>query len=168
MPSSDCFICESAAEYHKKAKAHLSSHALADFRKSPRLHRDKQLGLIPDEDRPAFVVGRAAHTLILEGPETFEKAYAVGGPVNPKTGNPYGANTKAFAEWAAAQGKPVLTEAKFDLVAHLAAGVRGHEAATELLDGVIAEGVVRTDYCGVPPQARAQQVTSFSVQPCRS
>ena len=147
-------VREPFERYRQQSKSHLTSHALADFRKSPRLHRDKQLGLIPDVDRPAFVVGRAAHTLVLEGPEVFEKTYAVGGPVNPKTGNPYGANTKAFAEWAAEQGKPVLTETNFDLVAHLAASVRGHDVAAELLDGVIAEGVVRMDYCGVPCQIR--------------
>ena len=62
---------EPAETYHAKASENLSSHALADFRKSPWLFRKKKGGLIADEDRPAYVLGRAAHLLILEGRRTF-------------------------------------------------------------------------------------------------
>jgi RecB family exonuclease len=44
----------------------LSSHLLADFRRCPLLYYRKRLGLVPDEDRPAYLLGHAAHTLILE------------------------------------------------------------------------------------------------------
>ncbi len=47
-------IRESAEEYHAKAKEYLSSHHLSDFRKCPALYRKKKLGLIEDEDRPAY------------------------------------------------------------------------------------------------------------------
>ena len=60
-------IREPSDTYHAKAKEHLSSHALGDFRRCPALYRKKQLGLIPRKDSDAFVVGRAAHVLILEG-----------------------------------------------------------------------------------------------------
>ena len=83
---------------------------MADFCRSPLLYHRKQIGLIADEDRPAYLLGRAAHTLILEGRPRFDEQYAVGGPVNPKTGNVYGSNTKAFAHWAKAQGKPETPE----------------------------------------------------------
>ena len=81
---------------------------MAAFRECPLLYRKWQLGEINDEDRPAYVVGRAAHSLILEGREEFDDQFAVGGPINPKTGAPFGAATKAFAEWAASNGKCVL------------------------------------------------------------
>jgi hypothetical protein len=45
-----------------------------------RRFRKKELGLIPRKDSDAFVVGRAAHVLILEGRERFEAEFAVGGP----------------------------------------------------------------------------------------
>jgi len=95
--------------YHAQANKYLSSHQLAAFRTCPLLYHKKREGLIPDVDRPAYLVGRAAHALILEGRERYADRYAVGGPVNPKTGEPFGTRTKAWAEWAAAQGKPVLT-----------------------------------------------------------
>jgi hypothetical protein len=149
---------EPASVYHAGRKDHLSSHALADFRRCPKLYRRKQLGLIPERDSTAYALGRAAHVLILEGRERFEAEFAVGGPINPKTGQPFGAQTKAFAEWAASVGKPVLSDADAALLEQMHAGVRDHLFATELLRSGVAEGVVRAEYCGVPCQARIDWV----------
>ena len=153
-PDTSFLICEPAEEYHTKAKQHLSSHQLGNFRKCPALYRKKQLGLVGDEDRPAYQIGRALHTLVLEGRAVFEREYAVGGPINPKTGEIFGPTTKAFAQWAAEQGKAVLTVAQFDLIDSMADGVRANGMAVDLLSEGIAEGVVRTEYCGMPSQIR--------------
>ena len=147
-------IHEPAPLYHSQAGACLPSNLLADFRKSPLLYRRKRCGLIPDEDRPAYLLGRAAHTLILEGRKRFDEEYAVGGPINPKTGNLYGANTKAFAAWAEAQGKPVVTREQFDLLLRMHLGVVRNDIALTLLGDGEAEGVVRTEYCGKECQIR--------------
>jgi hypothetical protein len=88
---------EPAERYHASAKEFLSSHALAEFRRCPLLYRRRRLGLIPDRDSTAYQLGRAAHTLILEGREAYEQGYAIGGPVNPRTGQPFAAGTKAAA-----------------------------------------------------------------------
>ncbi len=112
------------------------------------------MGLIEDEDRPAYLIGRALHTLVLEGREAFEAQYAVGGPINPKTGALYGSGTKAFAEWAAEQGKPVLTVEHRELVDRMAEGVRGHGLARDLLSEGIPEGVVPAEYGQMPCQIR--------------
>jgi hypothetical protein len=140
--------------YRAKAKRYLTSHALGDFRKCPMLFKKKRDGLVPDEDRPAYVVGRALHTLVLEGRSRFEEEFAVGGPINPKTGEIYGAATKAFAEWAEAQGRPVLTTAQFDLVESMADSIRNHGIARDILSEGIPEGVVRADYRDFPCQIR--------------
>lgn len=145
---------EPEAVYRKKAKDFLSSHALADFRKCPLLYRKKQLGLIADEDSSAFVMGRAAHTLILEGRTVFESTYAIGGPLNERTGKPFGTATKAWAEWAEAQGRPVLSHEQLALVQAMAAGVAGHADAKALLADGMPEGVVRATYGGLPCQSR--------------
>ena len=107
---------ESAEEYHAKASEYLSSHQLLDFMRCPWLHHKKAIGLIEDKDSPAYLVGRAAHVRILEGRNVYETAFALGGPINERTGKPYGANTKAFAEWAHAQGKPVLSHDQVELI----------------------------------------------------
>jgi len=154
IPDIGFLIREPADVYHAKAKENLSSHQLGDFRKCPALYHKKKTGQVPDEDRPAYQIGRALHTLVLEGRDTFEAEYAVGGPINPKTGGIYGANTKAYAEWASAQGKAVLTVAQFNLVENMADGVRANGMAVDLLSEGIAEGVVRCEYRDMPCQIR--------------
>jgi len=141
--------------YLEKAKNHLTSHQLKEFRDNPLLYFKRKCGLIPEEaDRPAFLFGRATHTMILEGRERLEAEYAIGGPVNPKTGAVYGTRTKAFAEWAETQGKPVLTGEQVALIEELNAAVRAHPHAADLLADGVAEHVARTDYRDVPCQAR--------------
>jgi hypothetical protein len=154
IPSLDFLIREPAAQYHALAGDYLSSHLLADYRKCPLLFDLKRRRLIRDEDRPAYVIGQAGHTLILEGYQRFLDEYVVGGPINPKTGEPYGQNTKAFAEWQAAQGKTVLTAEQFCLIEQMATSVRKHALAAELLAVGVAEGVVRAEYCGLMCQVR--------------
>lgn len=154
-PGSNSFLIQEPADvYHAKAKHYLSSHQLADFRKCPLLYYRKKQDLISDSDRPAYLVGRAAHTLILEGQEKFDVEYAVGGPINPKTNQPYGPTTKAFAAWAESTGKAILTDSQYELVINMHLSVSQHQVAQTLLADGIAEGVVRTDYCGVPCQIR--------------
>jgi len=146
--------CEPAEEYHGKADRFLTSHRLRDFMKCPWLHRKKALGLVQDRESAAYLVGRAAHVRILEGREAYEGAFALGGPINPKTQKPFGANTKAFSDWAAVQGKLVLAHEQVELVEQMVAGVNMNEPASDLLCSGQAEGVVRTEYCGVPCQIR--------------
>ncbi len=145
---------EPSTVYHAQAKHYLSSHQLADFRKSPRLYARKRQGLIPDGDRPAYLVGRAAHTLILEGEEIFDAEFAVGGPINPKTGHPFGPTTKAFTQWSQSLGKDILTDNQFELVTNMHLSVAEHEVAQTLLADGFAERVVRSDYCEMPCQIR--------------
>lgn len=155
-PTSDrqFLIHEPADVYHDRSGEFLTSHLLADFRKCPLLYHRKRCGLVPDEDRPAYLVGRAAHTVILEGLDAFRSSYAVGGPVNPTTGRPYGVGTKAWTEWAESHGKQVLSGEQYNLVMHMATSVKTHAYAQELLASGHAEAVVRTDYCGLACQIR--------------
>jgi hypothetical protein len=145
---------EPAAHYHAKADRYLSSHQLLDFIRCPWLHRKKSVGLIKDIDPATYIIGRAAHTRIIEGYVAYHDAYALGGPINEKTGKPFGAATKAFVEWAAIQGKPVLSHDQVDLVEQMASGVAMNDEAVDLLLNGRAEGVVRTEYRGAPCQIR--------------
>ncbi len=154
----DILDVEPAEEYHAKAREYLSSHQLLDFVKCPLLYRKKALGLIEDQDSPAYLVGRAAHVRILEGRDVYETAFALGGPINARTNKPFGANTKAFAEWAEAQGRPVLSHDQAELIEQMARGVAMNDEAVDLLLYGRAEGVVRAEYCGTPCQIRIDWV----------
>ncbi len=151
-------IAEPADEYHAKAGEYLSSHQLLDFMACPWLYRKKRLGLIADDDTPALLVGRATHVRILKGRDTYEAQFAFGGPINPSTNKPFGSNTKAFAEWAAAQGKPVLSHDNVDLIEQMASGVAMNDEAVNLILYGRSEGVIRTTYCDTPCQIRLDWV----------
>ncbi|MDR1492022.1 MAG: PD-(D/E)XK nuclease-like domain-containing protein [Planctomycetaceae bacterium] len=149
------FETEPADVYHAKAKEYLSSHQLIEFMQCPYLYQKRRAGLIDEKEPSAFLIGRAAHALILEGYEEYESQFAVGGPVNPSTGKPYGVATKKFIEWQESQRKPVISQEKAELISAMNSGVRMNPYAVELLQNGRAEGVVRADYCGVPCQIRA-------------
>lgn len=150
---------EPADLYHAKSKDFLTAHALNEFRRCPLLYRKKELGLVPERDTTAYLIGRAAHALILEGRQRFEHEFAVGGPINPRTGQPFGSSTKAFAEWTNQQSKPVLSDSHAALVEQMAAAVKEHALARELLAEGVAEGVVRCTYAQFQCQARIDWVT---------
>ena len=149
-------IHEPAAAYHAKSRTGecLSSHMLADFRKCPALYHGKLTGEIKDSDSSAFALGRAAHVLVLEGRGAFDEYYVVGEPVNPRTGEPFGRNTKAYADWAAEQTKEPISSKDFEFLVKLQAAVWQHPAAVDLLTDGEAEGVIRAEYCGMLCQIR--------------
>jgi hypothetical protein len=74
--------------------------------------------------------------------------------VNPRTGEPYGAKTKAYADWLATQEREVVSGRDYAFILKLQRSVHLHAVASELLAGGEAEGVVRAEYCGVPCQIR--------------
>ncbi|NQU19766.1 MAG: PD-(D/E)XK nuclease-like domain-containing protein [Candidatus Nealsonbacteria bacterium] len=147
-------VAEPEDQYHAKAAQFLSSHQLLDFMRCPYLHAKKRAGQIADKESPAYLTGRAAHCRILEGRDTYKSRFALGGPINPATGKPYGSATKKFAQWRAEQGKPVLTQDQADLIEKMATGVALSDAAIDLLLYGRAESVVRARYCDVPCQIR--------------
>ena len=104
--NTDRFLTIPADEYHAASRSgqYMSSHLLADFRESPELYRRKTNGEIAEAEGPALALGRAAHCLILEGRAAFDGQFLVAdGPVNPKTSEPYGKATKAYADWLSQQ-----------------------------------------------------------------
>jgi len=148
--------------YHARAGEYLSSHSLREFRECPARFRKRELGLIPGKDSEAFAVGRAAHVLILEGRDRFETEFAVGGPINPKTGQPYGSTTKAFSEWAERLGKPAIDDGQAAVIGEMDASVRAHPIAAELLADGVPERVVRCDYGGQRCQGRVDWINPAS------
>lgn len=151
------FSTVDAEEYHQAARdgKYLSSHLLGDFRKAPKLYQMKMSGAIEPTESSAFLMGRAVHSLILEGRSAFEREFIVSdGPVNPKTGEPFGKTTKAFREWAAAQSKSVVSGPEFALMAKLQQSVWNHHEALNLLDDGVAEQTVRVKYRDEPCQIR--------------
>ena len=112
-------------------------------------------GEIKENDTPAFALGRAAHSLILEGRRAFDREFVVAdGPVNPNTGAPYKEDSKTYAKWLATQDREIVSSETYNLILKLQQSVHCHAEASQLLASGEAEGVVRAEYCGVPCQIR--------------
>lgn len=79
------------------------------FLESPQLYHDAISGVLPKKDRPAFQVGKLAHMAVLE-PDRFARQVTGIGPINAKTGAPYGRDTKAFQEWQSANPDTVVVD----------------------------------------------------------
>lgn len=77
--------------------------------------------------------GSALHCMVLE-PDRFASEYTIGGPVNPKTQQPYGSETKAFNEWAVAQTKPILTRDEHRIIVGMADAIAAHPIARTIRD----------------------------------
>lgn len=154
--STDAFVFEPMPAYKAKRVEYLTSHQIIEYATCPALYRKSMAGLVPRLNfSDAFLIGSATHTLALEGRQAFEREYVVGGPINPKTEKPYGAETKKFAEWAQSTGKTALSDDQFALVCKMATAVRSHLLAAELLKQGVAEAVLRVDdYHGVKAQIR--------------
>lgn len=148
------FITESAEYYHMQRDRYLSSHQLLDFMKCPYLYFRKKIGAIEEVESSAYFVGSAAHVRILEGRDRYKSCFALGGPINPTTGKPYGSLTKKFAEWSQLQGKPVISQEQAELIEQMARGVSMNWIAMDLISSGISEGVIRTEYRGMPSQIR--------------
>ena len=145
-----------AEVYHTATKEnqYTTSHRLNLFRRCPALYHKHIMGEIVEGDTAAFQMGRAVHVLTLER-DNFEKEYLVAdGPTNPKTGNPYGRETKAFKEWADAQTLPVIGTDEHALMTKLADAVHAHPLAADILSAGFAEATVRAVWEGEPVQAR--------------
>ena len=110
----------------------------------------------PEEKKSdAFRFGTAVHCAILE-PEKFSERYHVSdGPVNPKTGKPFGRATKEYAAWLTALGeKEVLSGKEWKTLEAMRESVMLHPECAKLFSAGWAEGVIRTEYAGTLCQIR--------------
>jgi len=84
----------------------------------------------------------------------------VGGPINEKTGNPYGPTTKAYKEWAEAESKVAISDLDAATIEEMAASVAEHREASSLLADGIPEATMRCEYLGHKCQARADWINA--------
>lgn len=146
--------------YHGSPIEWCSAHRLEKFLASPPGYKAWFDGQIAELDKVAYVFGRAAHVFILEGIDAFEARYlASDGPINPKTDQPYGRATKAYAEWLAAQretGKELITDSELELIHGMDDGVWGCDFAAGLIDSSsgLPEVTLKAEIEGVMCQSR--------------
>jgi len=165
---------EPFAVYLAKREEYLTSHQLMDFIRCPKLYFLKKTGALtidPNKVSAELILGSAAHKLILEGRQEFDKCYAVGAPINERTGKEYGRDTQAFTKWSEQQradkGSAVefITTEQWYTVSSMADSVAKHAEAQKLLHHGVAERVLRSDFCGIPVQSRLDWFTEIGEIP---
>ena len=155
------FIDIDEKEYHAGALgnggAYMSSHNLAVFRDNPRTFELMMKGKLPRTESPALAFGRAVHCFTLEPTETWQNRYLVSdGPINDKTGAPYGKTTAKYQQFLAEQTKEIVSTHDFGLIEGMAESAWSHSEAHELLANGSPENTIRLEEgeVDVPSQAR--------------
>jgi len=160
--------------YLANREKYLTSHQLMDFIRCPRLYYLKKTGALttdPNKTSSELILGSAAHKLILEGRKEFDLCYAVGAPINERTGKEYGRDTQAFAKWVEQQradkGSAVefITTDQWYTISSMADAVAKHEEAQKLLHHGVAERVLHSDFNGIPVQSRLDWFTEMGEVP---
>lgn len=170
-----CIISEPEDAYHAQSKKGdmLSSHMLARFQEMPFKYYATISGLYREPERAEYAFGSAAHKMILEGKAAFDETYIVrDGPINERTGKPYGKDSKAYTDWRSVQTGEVITTDDFNEIQAMRASIDAHPEIPRMLTGRgIAEGVVRAELEGVKCQIRMDyfdpQVGIIDLKTCR-
>ena len=100
--------------------------------------------LVPSEDTPSLIIGRAVHKAVLEGQDAFNAEFAIGPEVDKRT-------KAGKEEWAAFeaenQSKVILKKEDSDKVLCVANAVFRHPWASKLLaDGVAEQTIIFQDF----------------------
>jgi hypothetical protein len=159
----------SEKEYNEARGSYMTAHSLQQFKQCPRTFYDLKNGLMERKsgNEAAFLFGRAFHCLVLEGEEEFEKRYVVAdGPLNEKTGKPYGRDTQKYADWAsgyALDGKDVISFAEYTDMQQMGASIVENANALLLLDEGEPEVTVRYEMAGVAFQSRIDWLNGHKI-----
>ncbi len=156
-PAWTCRIDESL--YHRAARSGhvVSSSMLKEFRSCPAHYHAIVTGCVKPTTGRAYRFGQAAHKLILEGESAVRRAFAIGGPLNSRTGRAYNHDSRAFREWASDCGlnaETLLTPPEWETLRRMDDAVRRHPEAGDLLTDGWAELCARADLDGLACQAR--------------
>ncbi len=125
----------------------MTAHMLRLFARSPLLYFNTINQPRPADTNPAYKFGRAVHAYILQGEEVFNESFiAHDGPVNAKTGKPFGPTSNAYIEFFAAMNKTPVSLDEFSVIRKMDVAASQHKAVK--LEG-IAEAVLQATWNGV-------------------
>ena len=98
---------------------------------------------LPDEDKPQFAIGRAAHRLLLEGRDGFENEFAI----RPDQWTDWRSkDARMWREAALAEGKTVITLDDLAAIQGMAASLAAHPLIRAgILDGYVERSLVWRD-----------------------
>lgn len=140
----------SSQDYH--ARPEVGSSGAKLVLDSIQLYKDEVDGFIEHKQSAAMQFGTLAHLAILE-PAKFESRTTCVGPINPKTLQAYGRETKAFTEWQEANPDVIVIDKSLMMMIS-----RMPPAIAEMLSMGNSEVSVFADVCGVPAKCRPDKL----------
>jgi len=151
-------------QYNIFRKALLTSGNLKTFRDESPIDYKYKMDNPTNFDTVAMKEGRAVHTLVLEGQETFAQEYVIAddAPINPGTENPYGPTSNKYLDWAAEKqtgGKALLSIPENNNVVRIRDAVYANPKMADIFSDGLAERTLRANYCGVDCQVRPDWVS---------
>jgi hypothetical protein len=102
---------ESIADYKAKSREYITPQDFVAFVKCPYEFKLQREGLVTRPRSAHSALRRAVALMAFGLQDRLDQEFAVGGPINEKTGKPYGLNTKAYAYWLAKQNKQYSLDA---------------------------------------------------------
>lgn len=125
-------------EEEYRADPRLNFHTLAQFHRDPRAWRDGFFDA--SEETDAMRLGTALHAKLLTRDDYEDKVAVFTPPINPKTGERYGATTKTFQEardafHAENAGKTIISASDSALIDRMIEEFFFHPIAPKLLSG---------------------------------
>lgn len=151
-------------DYHHARGTFLTAHGLMDFMRSPLYYRMVRDGDISRGDSAAVGLGRLFHMMVLEPERYAEECVHDSAPINPKTGSPYGRDTKAYEsayQEIAAQGKIMVHPEDDAMIYEMDAGLRRCDIAWDMVKQSRhqTEVTLRATIQGVECQCRVDGIT---------
>ncbi len=144
-------------DYFRASDKYMSSTRLKEYAQCPKTFDLYQKGMLRrPESSVAQSFGTAAHMLILEGEALFNQAYAVeDGPVNPRTGKPYGSDTKRHSDWLETLDRPTISTADHTKMCEMWDSFYSHDGIAAVMSlGGTPELVARTEMLDVECQSK--------------
>lgn len=142
--------------YQKARRDYLTSTELKTFLRCPAMVYDERMGIHARSPSRSMDLGTLVHAMVLE-PQTFEEKYHVAaGPMNAKTGKPYGRDSDAYRTWANGLTKTIIRPEDYALAKQMEHGVLFNDVAAEIfeLSEGFPESVLRAEYGGLACQIK--------------
>lgn len=140
--------------------SHADYHAMTDEVSNSylaRLDKCPAAAKIPLEDSPAMLLGRAFHSILLEGLETFKANFAIVPDIDRRTKD----GKLAYAQFCEEnEGKQIISLEDYESIADMYSAVAVHPIASKLLiEGRSEMSVFWTDQrTGLPCKCRPDRV----------
>lgn len=98
-------IIESYESYCHRARKLITPRDFVTFLRCPLEFKLQKEGLMPKPRSNMSAIRRGVMLHALDLQDRFDAEFAIGGPINEKTGKPFGVDTKAYSLWLAEQNK---------------------------------------------------------------